>query len=96
VLGADKSFHRDDLNIHDWAGFHEWQIGLSENDKDYLFAMAGSLFIRHCGRKSIPERATGMVQSLWHRDLLDSRVVEELLTDPWFYMTVMKDDEVIK
>ena len=32
----------------------------------------------------------------WHRDLLDERVVRDLLTDPRFYMTAMKDDDRIK
>jgi hypothetical protein len=32
----------------------------------------------------------------WHRDLLDERVVQDLLRDPQFYMTAMKDDDRIK
>jgi hypothetical protein len=32
----------------------------------------------------------------WHRDLLDERVVRDLLTDPRFYMTAKKDDDRIK
>jgi len=32
----------------------------------------------------------------WHRDLLDERVVRDLLNDPQFYMTAMRDDDRIK
>jgi len=32
----------------------------------------------------------------WHRDLLDDRVVRDLLGDPRFYMTAIKDDDRIK
>jgi hypothetical protein len=32
----------------------------------------------------------------WHRDLLDERVVRDLLHDPQFYMTARKDDARIK
>lgn len=32
----------------------------------------------------------------WHRDLLDERVVRDLLSDPEFYKTAMKDDDRIK
>lgn len=32
----------------------------------------------------------------WHRDLLDKRVVDDLLSNPQFYMTSMKDDDRIK
>ncbi len=32
----------------------------------------------------------------WHRDLLDERIVQDLLNDPKFYMTSMKDDDRIK
>lgn len=32
----------------------------------------------------------------WHRDLTDSRVVEDLLGNPRFFMTSMKDDRRIK
>jgi len=32
----------------------------------------------------------------WHRDLLDERVVNDLLADPEYYRTSMKDDQRIK
>jgi hypothetical protein len=32
----------------------------------------------------------------WHRDLLDKRVVRDLLTDPRFYVTNRKDDDRVK
>ncbi|MBC8137033.1 MAG: hypothetical protein H8F28_14225 [Fibrella sp.] len=32
----------------------------------------------------------------WHRDLLDDRVVEDLLGDPEFYRTAMRDDPAVK
>jgi hypothetical protein len=32
----------------------------------------------------------------WHRDLLDERVVRDLLSDPRFYMTARQDDDRIK
>ncbi len=32
----------------------------------------------------------------WHRDLLDERVVKDLLQNPYFYVTSMKDDAPIK
>jgi Family of unknown function (DUF5958) len=32
----------------------------------------------------------------WHRDLLDERVVHDLLNDPRYYMTAQKDDKRIK
>jgi hypothetical protein len=32
----------------------------------------------------------------WHRDLLDERVVRDLLSNPRFYMTARKDDARIK
>lgn len=32
----------------------------------------------------------------WHRDLLDERVVQDLLNDPRYYVTAMKDDARIQ
>lgn len=32
----------------------------------------------------------------WHRDLLDERVVRDLLSDPRFYSTAMRDDDRVK
>lgn len=32
----------------------------------------------------------------WHRDLLDDRVVQDILSNPKFYTTAMKDDDKIR
>jgi hypothetical protein len=95
MVESIKSFHRDDLGLHNWAGFHKWQLGLSENDRDGLFAIAVYLFGTAEGRVYRKEQQE-WCNHWWHRDLLDSRVVEALLTDHRFYMTAMKDDEEIK
>ncbi|OAI57388.1 hypothetical protein AYO49_02160 [Verrucomicrobiaceae bacterium SCGC AG-212-N21] len=54
----------------------------------YLFAVAEGRVFRaetkeHCNH-------------WWHRDLLDDRVVQALLSDPTFYSTSMRDDDAIK
>ncbi len=54
-----------------------------------------SLFGTAEGRVFSKERAE-WCNHWWHRDLLDDRVVQELLNDPRFYMTSMKDDARIK
>jgi hypothetical protein len=89
------SFHMLEPGFYDWGGLHKWQKELSDIDRDAMFALAVYLFGTAEGRVYRQERKE-WCNHWWHRDLLDSRVVEALLTDSQFYMTAMKDDEEIQ
>jgi hypothetical protein len=90
-----KSFHNTDLALHDWDGFFEWLGRLAERDKYDVFAIAVYLFGSAEGavfRNEMKEHCNHW----WHRDLLDQRVVDDVLGDAEFYRTSMKDDERIQ
>ena len=89
-----KSFHVAELGLHLTGDFHSWLENLSEDDRYttfvilvYLFGLAeGSVF---------RNETINSCNHWWHRNLLDSRVVEAILGDPEYYRTSMKDDAVI-
>jgi hypothetical protein len=90
-----KSFHVNDLGLHDWGGFQDWLVELLSPERDTLFVLAVFLFGTAEG-KVFSKEQKDWCNHWWHRDLLDKRVVEALLTNPRFYITSMKDDDEIK
>jgi hypothetical protein len=90
-----KSFHNYELRIHDWSGFNKWLQELSEADKRKVLTIGVYLFGTAEGKVFKNERKE-WCNHWWHRDLLDPRVVENILSDPKFYLTSMKDDDKVK
>jgi hypothetical protein len=74
---------------------YEFVRAAPEKDLPTVFRLFVYLF-------GIAERAVYRAESKmwcnhwWHRDLLDERVVQDLLADPHYYKTAMKDDARIK
>ena len=89
-----KSFHVAELGLHLSGDFDSWLKNLSEDYRYttfvilvYLFGVAeGSVF---------RNETINSCNHWWHRNLLDSRVVEAILGDPEYYRTSIKDDAVI-
>jgi hypothetical protein len=79
----------------EWTHFHNWLAQLSDSDRLTIFNLAVYLFGIAEGRAYGNEEQS-CCNHWWHRDLLDERVVRDLLRDPKFHMTSMKDDERIK
>jgi len=72
-----------------------WVEGLPDADRAVVFRLFVFLFGVAEGRVyqcETPEHCNHW----WHRDLLDERVVRDLLSDPHWYDTAMKDDARIK
>jgi hypothetical protein len=74
---------------------HEWAEHLPDAERDVAFRLFVFLFGVAEGRVCRAE-IEECCNHWWHRDLLDERVVQDLLTDPHFYRTAMKDDARIK
>ena len=89
-----QSFHVLEIGLHLTGDFRRWTEDLSDDDRYasfiilvYLFGVAeGSVF---------RNETMDSCNHWWHRDLLDSRVVEAILRDPEYYRTSMKDDAMI-
>ena len=75
--------------------FDDWLAQLSNADRFAVFTFLVHLFGVAEG-KIYRNEQKDWCNHWWHRDLLDERVVHDILNDPKFYMTSMKDDERIK
>ena len=70
-----------------------WLFTLSEEDRLTVFRFFVYLF----GTAERKVRCdSSSCNHWWHRDLLDARVVEDLLNDPQYYKTSIKDDARVK
>ena len=79
----------------DLVSFDHWLKQLAEPDRFAVFTFSVYLFgIAEGGVYRNEQRA--YCNHWWHRDLLDERVVQDLLNDPQFWATSMKDDERVK
>ena len=88
-----KSFHKP--HFTDLKGLHNWTTQLNDSDRFTVFRMLVYLFGKAEG--TLYERESKQhCNHWWHRDLLDERVIQALLSDPYFYRTSMKDDDQIK
>ncbi|BDM81348.1 DUF5958 family protein [Acaryochloris marina] len=74
---------------------YQWIESISETELHQHLRFLVSLFGTAEGRIFSNEREESC-NHWWHRDLLDDRVVQDLLSDPQFYRTSMKDDARIK
>jgi hypothetical protein len=74
---------------------YDWVKKLPDTERPVVFRLFVFLFGVAEGRVYRGETRE-CCNHWWHRDLLDERVVRDLLNDPRFYMTAMKDDERIK
>ena len=74
---------------------YEFVVAVPEEDLPTVFRLFVYLFGTAEGAVYRGERKE-WCNHWWHRDLLDQRVVRELLADPRFYMTAIKDDDRIK
>ena len=90
-----KSFHNYELRFHDHSGFITWLQNLSESERRNVFTIGVYLFGTTEG-KVFREESKEWCNHWWHRDLLDRRVVEDILANSKFYMTSMEDDDRFK
>ena len=89
-----KSFHLTEIGLHFSGDFHQWLEDRPDDDRYltfvilvYLFGVAeGSVF---------RNETVDSCNHWWHRNLMDSRVVDAILSDPEYYRTSMKDDQRI-
>ena len=75
--------------------FNTWFETLDPTDRLAVFTLTLHLFAAAEGKRFRNETKE-RCNHWWHRDLLDERVVEDILSDPEFYMTCMEDDDAIK
>jgi hypothetical protein len=73
----------------------QWVEELSDTDRAVIFRLFVFLFGVAEGRVYRGETRE-CCNHWWHRDLLDERVVRDLLDDPCWYCTAMRDDDRIK
>jgi hypothetical protein len=88
------SFHKpyEFLNLF---GLYTWLSQLNHDERFTAFKMFVYLFgiaESNCCQRETKESCNHW----WHRDLLDDRVVQAILSDPNYHRTSMKDDEQIK
>jgi uncharacterized protein DUF5958 len=95
LIDRIKSFHLTEIGLHDWIGFDSWLGGLSSHDKHATFLVSVYLFGVAEGNVFRNETVASC-NHWWHRDLLDPRVVDDIITDPEYYRTSMKQDASIK
>ncbi len=81
--------------FRDWSMFRGWLQQVSAPEMFLVFTLAVYLFGVAEGKVYRNEKKE-WCNHWWHRDLLDERVVKDILRDREFYMTSMKDDERIK
>jgi hypothetical protein len=79
----------------DWFGLAEWLRGLTDDDRGRVFMWFLWMLGLAEGRRYDAETEEGC-NHWWHRDLLDRRVVRDLLRDPEYWRTSMKDDRYLK
>lgn len=70
-------------------------VAVPEDDLAIVFPLFVQLFGLAEGRVYRGE-SPEYCNHWWHRDLLDERVVQDLLNDPRYYMTAIKDDTRIQ
>jgi hypothetical protein len=93
VVDQARAFGKDDLAA--LVGLDRWVEGLPDAERSIAFKLFVFLFGIAEGQVYRNE-AKECCNHWWHRDLLDDRVVQDLLTDRRYYMTSMKDDDRIK
>lgn len=76
-------------------GLHDFVLAVPENSLPVVFRLFVSLFGVAEGGVYRNEREE-WCNHWWHRDLLDERVVRDLLSNPRYYSTAMKDDAAVK
>jgi hypothetical protein len=76
-------------------GMYEVPVSLGDADSEVAFRLFVSLFGAAEGRVYRGERKD-WCNHWWHRDLLDERVVRDLLSDPAYHRTAMQDDDRLK
>lgn len=88
------SFHKpyEFLNLF---GLCTWLTRLDEAKRFTVFKVYVYLFGKAEGARYQQETKESC-NHWWHRDLLDERVVQAIINDPYFYQTSMKDDDLIK
>jgi uncharacterized protein DUF5958 len=74
---------------------YEFVVAVPEEDLPTVFRLFVYLFGMAEGRVYRSESKMHC-NHWWHRDLLDERVVRDLLSDSRYFMTAMKDDDRIK
>jgi Family of unknown function (DUF5958) len=80
---------------HPVLRLYHFMVALPEADLPTVFKLFVYLFGEAEGRVYRGE-TTEYCNHWWHRDLLDERVVHDLLRDPQYYMTSRKDDTRFK
>ena len=79
----------------DSLGMHGVLTALGGDELATAFRLFVALFGAAEGRVYRGERKA-WCNHWWHRDLLDERVVRDLLADPGYYRTAMRDDDRVK
>lgn len=74
---------------------YEWLLQRTDEERKLLLPLLVFLFGYAEGRVYVRESEAGC-NHWWHRDLLDERVVQDLLNDPHYYRTSMKSDRAVK
>jgi hypothetical protein len=80
---------------HPMLSLYHFMVAVPESDLPTVFMLFVHLFGEAEGRVYRGE-SMEYCNHWWHRDLLDDRVVQDLLHDSEFYMTARKDDSRIK
>lgn len=88
-----RSLRRDDGLTE--LRIDKWIESVSDEELPQLARFLFALFGTAEGRVFSAE-SKDWCNHWWHRDILDDRVVQDILNDPKFYMTSMKDDARIK
>ena len=73
----------------------DWFASLDDLSRSAIYVLVLRVFAAAEGRRVRGEQKEHC-NHWWHRDLLDERVVEDILNDPNFHMTSMADDEWIR
>jgi Family of unknown function (DUF5958) len=87
-----KLFHNDEIHTHSWSDYKRWIKELTDTERFNVFKIAIYLFGTAEGRVFKSESKT-YCNHWWHRDLLNTRVVESILNDSSYYATSMRDDD---
>jgi pSer/pThr/pTyr-binding forkhead associated (FHA) protein len=87
---------RRDRSFPDTFAADRFLASLNENDLRAAFRLFAALFGVAQWREYRTLMARGYSRYWWHRDVLDQRVVDDLLSDPSFSRTTPRDDERIK
>lgn len=70
----------------------DWLLQLTDEERLVVFRFFVYLF----GTAERKVKCGGDCNHWWHRDLMDARVVDDLLQNPSFYYTNPRDDERVK